>query len=142
MTFQVFSRFSAAFQPLFSRFLADFLQISVFRLSLFVELTPICLFRFSVGGFDKGQVATGEIADFNLWNYVISPRSIDSVTCGATGNIVSWATLTEKGFSNKYYNQSLENCGKLTFVIVSCPNVGEYVVMWLGMYKNYIVRST
>ena len=72
------------------------------------------LLWFLVGDFDIKDTGHGKIAEFNLWDYVISPRVIGSVTCGASGNIVSWNTLKEMGVSNKYYNKSLVNCGMLT----------------------------
>ena len=76
------------------------------------------LFWFSVGDFDIRETGHGKIAEFNLWDYVISPRAIESVTCGASGNIVSWNTLKEMGVSNKYYNNRLVNCGKLPYTYV------------------------
>ena len=86
------------------------------------RVIPSGLLLFLVEGFDITKTVHGKIAEFNLWNYSVSPRALDSVTCGAAGNIVSWHSLSEKGISYKYYNQSLENCGMLISTYTSLKN--------------------
>ena len=55
------------------------------------------------GGFDISQTVLGKLAEFNLWNTSMSQSQLNSMTCGTTGNIVSWNTLLEKGTANRTY---------------------------------------
>ena len=52
----------------------------------------------SVGGrLDVAQVVPGKLANFNMWRREMTAEELNSQTCGAKGNVVSWDTLREKG---------------------------------------------
>ena len=54
----------------------------------------------SVGGrLDIAQVVPGKLADFNMWQREMTADELNSQTCGAEGNAVSWNTLREQGSS-------------------------------------------
>ena len=52
---------------------------------------------FSDGGYDRAQVVPGKLAEFNMWNREMTVDELNSETCGAHGNVVSWSTLQERG---------------------------------------------
>ena len=61
------------------------------------------------GEFGSRETA-GKIAEFNLWNYPIPAELININTCGASGNIISWNTLEEKGEAAKFYKVLPATC--------------------------------
>ena len=71
-------------------------------------------------GFQLNDTATGEIAEFNLWNYAISDALIKFQTCGTYGNVVSWNTLWEEGESVKSFIDLPETCEKGRKPSVQC----------------------
>ncbi|XP_067950451.1 C-reactive protein-like [Watersipora subatra] len=45
------------------------------------------------GSFDIRQTVTGEIAEFNMWDFEMNMAQINTKTCGYKGNVASWDTL-------------------------------------------------
>lgn len=56
----------------------------------------------SVGGFDENQLVVGAVAGFNLWNYDMNADELNALTCGNTGNVLTYFDFTVSGatFSN------------------------------------------
>ena len=54
------------------------------------------------GGFNLEQTTPGQIAEFNMWGYEISPADLNTdLTCGSKGSVSSFATLQEQGSSTR-----------------------------------------
>lgn len=52
------------------------------------------LLLISIGGdLDLGQVITGKIADFNMWNFQMQIDYLDELSCKTEGDLVSWNSL-------------------------------------------------
>ena len=63
----------------------------------------LSLLLLSVGGFDIKQLAVGKMAWFNMWDYRLDKETILSLGCYDKGNIVSWDTLKEEGYTLRHY---------------------------------------
>ena len=55
-----------------------------------------------VGGFDENQLVVGAVAGFKLWNYDMTVDELNAITCGNTGNVLTYFDFTVSGaaFSN------------------------------------------
>ena len=52
---------------------------------------------YAGGNLSTIQVTTGQLADFNMWDYEMSADEVNVTTCGPAGNVASWDTLKKKG---------------------------------------------
>ena len=59
------------------------------------------LYLWSGGGFQLSQTSPGQLADFNMWKREMTVAELNALTCGTKGDVVSWATLREKGHSKR-----------------------------------------
>ena len=66
------------------------------------------------GGYDRKQVVPGKLAEFNMWNREMTADELNSETCGAHGNVVSWSTLQERGTAVKSSENFPRCAGKAT----------------------------
>ena len=53
------------------------------------------------GGFELHQTSPGQLADFNMWKHEMDVKELNTVACGTKGDVVSWDTLREKGYSKR-----------------------------------------
>ena len=89
-----------------------------------MKLTSNWYLLIAVNYLSTIYTGIGKIGEVNVWDYPISAQFLNVLTCGPTGNIVTWATLSENGTSNRYYNESFERCGMLISInIVSAARV-------------------
>ena len=61
------------------------------------------LILFLVAHMDLSQLVQGKMAWFNMWDYRLDKETILSLGCYDTGNIVSWDTLKEEGYTPRHY---------------------------------------
>ena len=70
---------------------------------------------FLGGTLDYHQTVPGKLADFNMWRHEKTAAQLNSETCEAQGDVVSWNTLLEKGSSTRT-NELFAGCaGKSLF---------------------------
>ena len=50
-----------------------------------------------VGGFDENQLVVGAVAGFKLWNYDMTVDELNAITCGNTGNVLTYFDFTASG---------------------------------------------
>ena len=56
-----------------------------------------------VANMDLSKLVQGKMAWFNMWDYRLDEDTILSLGCYDKGNIVSWDTLKEKGYTPRQY---------------------------------------
>ena len=59
---------------------------------------------------DVDQTVPGFITEFNMWNYEMDSTEVNSIACGAEGNVVSWDSLEEVGISERSL-KTFSKCG-------------------------------
>lgn len=69
-------------------------------------MVNFCHKCYSQGGnLDPSRIMTGEIADFNLWNYAMPDEEILRLGCDAQGNVINRSSLQIKGDLDMVYKQ-------------------------------------
>ena len=61
----------------------------------------------------------GHLTDFNIWSYEMTIAELNSDTCEARGDLVSWETLNEKGSVPRTVFRNPTCNGKLLFSLES-----------------------
>ena len=70
-------------------------------------------------------MTTGQLADFNMWDYEMSADEVNVTTCGPAGNVVSWNTLKEKGESMEIV-KAFPGCnGRFVKRLTSCKSIDK-----------------
>ena len=76
-------------------------------------------------------MTTGQLADFNMWDYEMSADEVNVTTCEPAGNVASWDTLKEKGDAMESV-KAFPGCNGR---FVCSPKVGVHFEDWLHMDK-------
>ena len=72
----------------------------------------------SQGALSLDQLTVGDIAEFNMWSYNMSVEQLNTLTCGARGDVSSWFTLQQMGTAERT-TASLPYC-KGEYIRVLC----------------------
>ena len=63
------------------------------------------LFSILDGNFEPHQVAPGQLAEFNMFDYEMSLEKLNADTCGDIGTVASMDSLKEEGSAVKSHKR-------------------------------------